>query len=99
MTSYLYLYGNTILLFSFAGLYNTIFLPITCTTSERVLSARTSAISGEDFSGLWVYDDKGNNVMYIDTSVGDCDGLSTWSMQLDSGLVDGKQMGCILEIK
>ena len=61
--------------------------------------ARTSAISGEDFSGLWVYDDKGNNVMYIDTSVGDCDGLSTWSMQLDSGLVDGKQMGCILEIK
>ena len=59
----------------------------------------TSAISGEDFAGLWVYDNKGNNVMYIDTSVGDCDGLSTWSMQLDPGYVDGKQMGCILEIK
>lgn len=59
----------------------------------------TSAISGEDFAGLWVYDDKGNNVMYIDTSVGDCDGLSTWSMQLSEGKVDGKQMGCILEIK
>ena len=59
----------------------------------------TSAISGEDFAGLWVYDNKGNNVMYIDTSVGDCDGLSTWSMQLDPGYVDDKLMGCILEIK
>ena len=59
----------------------------------------TSAISGEDFAGLYVYDKDGNNVMYIDTSVGDCDGLSTWSMQLDSGKVDNKQMGCVLEIK
>ena len=60
---------------------------------------KTSAISGEDFAGLWVYDDKGNNVMYIDTSVGDCDGLSTWSMELPKGKVNNKQMGCILEIK
>ena len=59
----------------------------------------TSALSGDSFDGLYVYDEDGNNVMYIDTSVGDCDGLSTWSMQLDSGVVDGKQMGCILEIK
>lgn len=59
----------------------------------------TSALSGEDFAGLYVYDKDGNNIMYIDTSVGDCDGLSTWSMALSAGKVNNKPMGCILEIK
>ena len=59
----------------------------------------TSALSGDSFDGLYVYDEDGNNVMYIDTSVGDCDGLSTWSMQLPEGKFGNQTKGCILEIK
>lgn len=59
----------------------------------------TSALSGDSFDGLYVFDEDGNNVMYIDTSVGDCDGLSTWSMQLPEGKFGNQTKGCILEIK
>ena len=60
---------------------------------------KTSALSGDEFAGIYVYDNDGNNVMYIETNMGESNGLSTWSMQLEEGKFGNQTKGCILEIK
>lgn len=51
----------------------------------------TSGISGEDVQGLLIQDSKGNNVMYLDMSLGDCNGLQTWAY---SAYPSSESTGC-----
>ena len=60
---------------------------------------KTSGISAEDFQGLYVVDSQGNNVMYIDTKVGDLNGLQAWSWSLPHYGQKENEKGCVLEIK
>lgn len=59
--------------------------------------AYTSAISGTDFQGIYITDSAGNNVMYIDTHVGDAEGLESWCMDLDKH--SSKPCGLLLEVE
>ena len=67
--------------------------------------AFTSGISGEDIQGLLVQDSIGNNIMYINVGLGDCNGLNTWSYSAypSQVTVSGKpSIGCkglLLEVK
>lgn len=58
----------------------------------------TSAMSGEDLQGLYITDSKGNNVMYLDITVGDTVGTQSWSMELDRFNLSGNA-GLLLEVE
>lgn len=58
----------------------------------------TSGVSGTDIQGLLVQDSSGNNVMYIDMGLGDCDGLTTWSYSAHPSHNVSGNYGLLLEI-
>ena len=55
-----------------------------------------SGIMCDDLGGLYVTDREGRNVMYIDISMGECDGSRSWTMPCSAAGTSG---GLIMEIE
>lgn len=64
----------------------------------------SSALSANDFEGLLVTDKSDNLIMYINTHMGNCEGIKSWSMVCEPSIdivtsAEEKRMGLLLEIK